>query len=197
MLEYRLLCPPVLWSSRSENRGFRGVHVDQCPLDNDEPCFLWFHDSRRNSYRIGTADTLSTLSALVWAQLLHRRIVLRPYHSFSGCVTVVGFEPDAFLGHNVLRFLWRRSTCPRSFLDAGTKHLRGMKIAVVGSGVSGIGAVWALNEYSDHQVHLFESNDYLGGHTHTVEFVPRNKGKADAMTNVDTGFIVQSFPWWE
>ena len=60
-----------------------------------------------------------------------------------------------------------------------------MKIAVIGSGVSGIGATWALKEYSDHEVHLFEQGDYFGGHTHTV---PLNRG--GNLTNVDTGFIV-------
>jgi len=63
-----------------------------------------------------------------------------------------------------------------------------MKVGVVGSGVSGIGAVWALNEYSEHEVHLFEANDYLGGHTHTVQF---KRGIETA--NVDTGFIVSAF----
>jgi predicted NAD/FAD-binding protein len=62
-----------------------------------------------------------------------------------------------------------------------------MKIAVIGSGVSGIGAVWALNEHSDHKVHLFEANEYLGGHTHTVQF---RRPKSLETTNVDTGFIV-------
>ena len=62
-----------------------------------------------------------------------------------------------------------------------------MKIAVIGSGVSGIGATWALNEYSAHEVHLYESNDYIGGHTHTVPF-----HKGDKSTNVDTGFIVHA-----
>ena len=27
-----------------------------------------------------------------------------------------------------------------------------------------------LNEYSDHQVNVYEKNDYPGGHTNTVEF---------------------------
>jgi predicted NAD/FAD-binding protein len=69
-----------------------------------------------------------------------------------------------------------------------------MKIAIIGSGVSGIGAVWALNEYSNHEIHLFEADDYLGGHTHTVQFnVPVSHGsRGSTPTNVDTGFIVQS-----
>ena len=69
---------------------------------------------------------------------------------------------------------------------------REMKIAVIGSGVSGIGAVWALNEHSDHEVHLFEANNYLGGHTHTVEIPPREGiSKMPVSRNVDTGFIVR------
>jgi predicted NAD/FAD-binding protein len=68
------------------------------------------------------------------------------------------------------------------------------RIAVIGSGISGIGAVWALNEFSEHQVHLFEANHYLGGHTHTLEYKPRkNNHEGNLSTNVDTGFIVQ-FP---
>lgn len=75
------------------------------------------------------------------------------------------------------------STHHRPALVRGELHA--MKVAVVGSGVSGIGAVWALNEYSEHEVHLFEADEYLGGHTHTVQF-----HKGSATTNVDTGFIV-------
>ncbi|KAI7958883.1 hypothetical protein MJO28_002674 [Puccinia striiformis f. sp. tritici] len=56
-----------------------------------------------------------------------------------------------------------------------------MKVAVVGGGISGLTAVWLLNEYSEHEVDLFEANKYVGGHTNTVVY----KG-----TPVDTGFIV-------
>src|SRR5579871_613947 len=89
-----------------------------------------------------------------------------------------------------------RSTChrlsPLPRRSVRSLHLPcRMKIAVIGSGVSGIGALWGLNEYSQHEVHLFEENDYLGGHTHTVEFAPRIQGKTrPSSTNVDTGFIV-------
>lgn len=60
------------------------------------------------------------------------------------------------------------------------------KVAIVGSGVTGIGALWALNR-SPHDVHLFEASDRLGGHTNTVEF---QNGKHS--TQVDTGFIVMN-----
>ncbi|KAI9681362.1 MAG: hypothetical protein M1817_002645 [Caeruleum heppii] len=58
------------------------------------------------------------------------------------------------------------------------------KVAVVGSGCSGIGAVWALKSTS-HEVHLYEAESRLGGHTNTVPFE-----KGPYRTMVDSGFIV-------
>ena len=57
------------------------------------------------------------------------------------------------------------------------------RIAVVGSGIAGMGAAWLLSR--QHEVVLFEANDYLGGHTHTHEIELHGKHYA-----VDTGFIV-------
>ena len=53
-------------------------------------------------------------------------------------------------------------------------------------GVAGLTAAWLLQR--QHQVHLFEKNDYLGGHTRTLR-VPSGP---DAGTAVDTGFIVMN-----
>jgi len=58
-----------------------------------------------------------------------------------------------------------------------------MKIAIIGGGVSGLVTAHLLSD--EHEITLFETNDYLGGHTHTVD-VPRG-GTSWA---VDTGFIV-------
>ncbi|WP_396273168.1 FAD-dependent oxidoreductase, partial [Hyphomonas sp.] len=57
------------------------------------------------------------------------------------------------------------------------------KIAVIGSGISGLGAAWALRDTAD--VTVFEKDDRLGGHacTHTFDY------DGGAM-NVDLGFIV-------
>ena len=48
-----------------------------------------------------------------------------------------------------------------------------MKIAIIGSGISGMTAAHLLSE--DHEVTLFEANDYIGGHTHTVDVVSKGR----------------------
>ena len=57
------------------------------------------------------------------------------------------------------------------------------KIAVIGSGISGLTCAWLLREKYD--VSLYEAGDYLGGHTQTTEV------EIDGQTYpVNTGFIV-------
>jgi hypothetical protein len=56
-------------------------------------------------------------------------------------------------------------------------------IAVVGSGVSGLGAAWALSQR--HNVTLMERDRRFGGHARTIDV---SMGKR--MVPVDTGFIV-------
>lgn len=58
-----------------------------------------------------------------------------------------------------------------------------MKIAIIGSGISGLVSAYLL--HGEHEVTVFEKNDYIGGHTHTVDV--EREGKRYA---VDTGFIV-------
>ncbi|KAK4046043.1 hypothetical protein OIV83_006414 [Microbotryomycetes sp. JL201] len=68
-----------------------------------------------------------------------------------------------------------------------------MKVAVVGAGTAGLGAAWALNKYSEHEVHLLEADTRWGGHANTVKFTRPQGSAADAGDrphNVDTGFIV-------
>ena len=61
-----------------------------------------------------------------------------------------------------------------------------MKIAIVGSGISGLSCAWMLNK--DHDITLFEKNDYLGGHSNTASILYDQE-----KINVDTGFIVFNF----
>ena len=58
-----------------------------------------------------------------------------------------------------------------------------MKIAIVGTGIAGLGAAYALARA--HEVELFERNGYAGGHTNTV--------RVDGL-ELDTGFIVHNEP---
>jgi uncharacterized protein len=58
-----------------------------------------------------------------------------------------------------------------------------MKIAVVGSGIAGLGAAWLLSR--QHEVVLFEAGERLGGHTHT--HTVEQDGRSYA---IDSGFIV-------
>ena len=58
-----------------------------------------------------------------------------------------------------------------------------MRIAVVGSGISGMVVAYLLSQ--DHDVTVYEANDYIGGHTNTIDVSTEGTSYP-----VDTGFIV-------
>ena len=61
------------------------------------------------------------------------------------------------------------------------------KIAVVGSGISGLAVAHSLKGHAD--ITLFEAGSYFGGHSNTVDVsLPTNKGLVTY--GVDTGFLV-------
>lgn len=60
-----------------------------------------------------------------------------------------------------------------------------MKIAVIGSGIAGLGAAWLLSRH--HDVVLFEKDSRLGGHTHTHQVT-----QAGREYSIDSGFIVHN-----
>lgn len=68
-----------------------------------------------------------------------------------------------------------------------TKSRPRLNVAVIGSGISGLAAAWLLSK--EHTVTVYEANDYIGGHTHTVDI--HDDGETVA---VDTGFIVYNEP---
>ena len=57
------------------------------------------------------------------------------------------------------------------------------KVAIIGSGISGLSAAFLLSKKFD--VYLYEKNNILGGHTRTIDFFEKNK-----KLSIDTGFIV-------
>ena len=61
-----------------------------------------------------------------------------------------------------------------------------MKIAVVGSGISGLSAAYYLSK--KHHVDLFEKENHFGGHSHTIDLTFGEK-----KVSVDIGFIVFNF----
>jgi uncharacterized protein len=60
-----------------------------------------------------------------------------------------------------------------------------VRIAIVGAGVSGLVAAHLLHR--EHEIVVYEANDYAGGHTNTIRV-----DTADQTHHVDTGFIVMN-----
>jgi predicted NAD/FAD-binding protein len=58
-----------------------------------------------------------------------------------------------------------------------------MRIAIIGTGIAGMTSAYLISE--DHEVVVFESNHYVGGHTNTQDVAFNGQQYA-----VDTGFIV-------
>jgi uncharacterized protein len=67
--------------------------------------------------------------------------------------------------------------------DSVAGEYRLMRIAVIGSGISGLGAAYLLSRA--HEIELFERDDRVGGHAHTVV--------QDGIA-LDAGFIVHNEP---
>lgn len=60
------------------------------------------------------------------------------------------------------------------------------KLAIIGTGIAGMGCAHYLQHHFD--IDIYEQNNYVGGHTNTVEVV-----EGDRSVAVDTGFIVFNY----
>ena len=63
-----------------------------------------------------------------------------------------------------------------------------MKVAVIGSGISGLASAHRLRGHA--HVTLFEAGSYFGGHTHTVDVTLPDAWNQKVTHGVDTGFLV-------
>jgi predicted NAD/FAD-binding protein len=57
------------------------------------------------------------------------------------------------------------------------------RLAIIGSGISGLGSAWFLHR--EYDITVFEAADYIGGHTHTITV-----DDGDRLAPIDTGFMV-------
>jgi predicted NAD/FAD-binding protein len=62
-----------------------------------------------------------------------------------------------------------------------------LKIGIVGAGIAGLASAWLLD--GDHEVTLFEKNEYLGGHALTV---PVERGSRRTYANPAFGYLAPS-----
>ncbi len=60
---------------------------------------------------------------------------------------------------------------------------RRRNIAIIGTGISGLGIAYLL--YPHHNIKIYEKNNYVGGHSRTIDI-----DTPDGQIAVDTGFIV-------
>ena len=60
---------------------------------------------------------------------------------------------------------------------------KNLKIAIIGTGISGLTSAYILSK--SHDITVYEKNDYIGGHTHTHKIKDKNQS-----LNIDSGFIV-------
>lgn len=71
--------------------------------------------------------------------------------------------------------------------DHSSIKIKTMKVAIIGSGISGLSAAYALHQ-AGHDITLYEKNEYLGGHSRTIDIDEQGR-----KIPVDTGFIVFNY----
>ncbi len=121
-----------------------------------------------------------------------------PKKVFLLCVDASGWQPGAYISQQGRQSGTISLLCACFYalspeLDADLRIIKTqkndstMKIAVIGSGIAGLSCAWLLAKHGgdSKQLTLFEQNDYLGGHTNTIDVT------VDGISHpVDTGFLV-------
>jgi hypothetical protein len=77
--------------------------------------------------------------------------------------------------------------------EAGASNTGFVRIAIIGTGISGLTVARAL--HAEHDIVVYEAGDHVGGHTNTIRV-----DTDDATWHVDTGFIVlndRNYPRFE
>ena len=75
----------------------------------------------------------------------------------------------------------------------GRRRDQTLEIAVVGSGIAGLSAAWLLSKR--HRVVLYEADDRLGGHSHTVDAAP-HKHRVGGVEDPDLGVRCDLSRWF-
>ena len=66
-----------------------------------------------------------------------------------------------------------------------------MKIAVVGSGISGLSSAYYLSK--KHKVDLFEKDDHFGGHAYTLKIPIENKKDLSEIEEKEIVLLIKIF----
>ena len=85
-----------------------------------------------------------------------------------------------------------QKTANSSTAQDSDQHSTQKRIAIIGSGVSGLTCAHYLG--AQHEVTIFEADDYIGGHVNTIDVALQDGKKAKSShvesSAIDTGFIV-------
>lgn len=65
------------------------------------------------------------------------------------------------------------------------------RVAIIGSGASGLSCAWTLNQTEGFDFHVFEASDKVGGHAYTIPF--KTGPKEEITVPVDMGFIFGNY----